>query len=351
MVSKKKSFISLMTCVFIVLGLFLNSIPVFAENSVTGTTVDLTSTINVTNDVVAPPETTMNFGISAGSAVVGSVGHLPISAGIGSPTITSSVTFTSSDYVPGIGLVAKTASKDITVDFSGVTFTRVGIYRYVITQTTSSPISAMEYANNLYIDVYVTTDGTNLSAAYVVSNATTGNKTNDFENTYPVVPGNIKITNTITGNQRELDREFRYTLTVTSSNMITVTKTDLSSNVSTISETSAGVYEFVLKGDEYVILAGLTTGDTYEVIQDDEIENGYTTSYKIGLASPIQGLDTGVVTVDSNFDNVTFINNRDCGTPTGVVMNTTPYFAMLAVAGLFVFFMISKRKKEEEYEG
>ena len=58
-----------------------------------------------------------------------------------------------------------------------------------------------------------------------------------------------------------------------------------------------------------------------------------------------------MVTVDSNFDNVTFINNRDCGTPTGVVMSTTPYFAMLAVAGLFVFFMISKRKKEEEYEG
>ena len=351
MVSKKKNLLSLMICAFILLSFFANPISVFAENSVDGTIVNLTSTINVTNDVIAPPETTMNYEISAGSAEVGAAGKLPIYAGIGSPTITSSVTFTSSDYVAGSGSVAKTASKDIVVDFSSVTFTRTGIYRYVVTQTPASTIDDMGYANNRYIDVYVTTDGTDLSATYVVSDVITTAKGSDFENTYPITPSSVIIKNIVAGNQRELDKEFNYVLTVESSNTITVTKTDLENNTTSVSAISVGEYSFSLKGSEFVTLDGLTNGNTYQVVQESEVEAGYTTTYKIDSASAVTGLDTGIITVNGTPDNVTFINTRDCGTPTGVVMNTTPYVVMLGIAGMFMFFILTKRKKEEEYEG
>lgn len=323
----------------------------FAETSVAGTTVDMTTTINITNDVIAPPETTMNFTITPGSAVPGSVGQLPISAGIGSPTVTSSVDFSTSDYVAGMGSVAKTATKNITVDFSSVTFTKVGIYRYVVTQTPSSVITGMGYANSRYIDVYVTTDGTDLSATYVISDTVTSSKGNDFENTYPIVPTSLTVTNRIAGNQRELDREFNYTLSVTSLNTVTVTKTFLDSSTSVISEVSTGEYEFTLKGDEYITIDGLTDGNTYRVVQESEIVNGYTTTYKIGSSSAVDGLDTGVITVDGSAESVVFTNTRDAGTPTGVQTTYTPYMTMVFVSCGFLMIALIKRKKEEEYEG
>lgn len=337
-------------CMIMLTSQFIGPICVFAETSADGTTVDLTSVINVTNDVVAPPETTMNFSITSGTAVPGSSGILPIYAGIGTPTITPSVTFTTADYVAGTSPVAKTASKTVTVDFSSVSFTRTGIYRYVVTQTTSSTIENMQYANNMYIDVYVTTDGTALSATYVVSDATTSAKGTSFVNTYPVIPGSITITNTVTGNQRELDKEFNYTLTVTSSNTITVTKTDTEGH-DTIINLSDGEYNFSLKDSEYATLDGLTNGNVYSVVQESEVVEGYTTTHKIGGGPSIDGFDTGDIVVSGTPKNVDFFNNRDCGTPTGVTINITPYITMLLMTGVLVFFMISKHKKEEEYEG
>lgn len=346
---KKKRIASLLLVVFVFLGLLVQPLSVFAETSVAGTTVDLTSTINVTNDVVAVPETTINYSITPGSAEPGSAGKLPIYAGIGTPTITPSVTFTASDYVAGSGSVAKTASKDVIVDFSSVTFTRTGIYRYVVTQSTSTVVDSMAYANNRYIDVYVTTDGTALSATYVISDIVTNTKGNDFENVYPIIPTSATITNTITGNQRELDKDFSYVLKVQSANTYTVKKTDINGLETVITPVSDGEFHFTLKGSEFVVLDGLTDGNTYQVIQEDEVVNGYTTTYKIGSGLALDGLDTGVITVSGAPDNVTFTNSRDAGTPTGVIMSTAPYFTMLMIAGLFMFFIISKRKKEEEY--
>lgn len=338
------SLLSLMIAVLITMSVGI--LPAFAETSVVGTTVNLTSTINVTNDTVAPPETTMNYSITPGVAVPGSAGKLPIYAGIGDPTITPSVTFTASDYTTGTSPIAKTASKDVTVDFSSVTFTRTGIYRYVVTQTTSNTIDYMQYASNRYIDVYVTTDGTALSATYVVIDATNSTKGNDFTNIYPVNPTSVTITNIVAGNQRELDKDFNYVLTISSNNTITVTKTDID-GIDTALTLTDGEYTFSLKGTEYVTIDGLTDGNTYRAVQESEEAEGYTTTYQIGTDPAVEGLDTGVITVAGTADDVVFTNTRDSGTPTGVATTTTPYIAMLLVAGAFVVFMITKRKREE----
>ena len=102
-----------------------------------GTTPNLTTTNTTvtfhdtfTNEdgdkAVNLPDATFSYSIQAGAAVAATETNPAISAGIGAPTITAEAAHAATAQ----GTTEDT--KDVTVDFSGVTFAQPGIYRYVI---------------------------------------------------------------------------------------------------------------------------------------------------------------------------------------------------------------------------
>ena len=64
------------------------------------------------------------------------------------------------------------AKKTSTVDFSGVTFTEPGIYRYVITETGTNQAVTNDTNDKRYLDVYVTDDNGELKVSGYILHAT-----------------------------------------------------------------------------------------------------------------------------------------------------------------------------------
>ena len=142
------------------------------------------------------PNATFAFTIAPGAAISADTSDnqtMQVLPGVGSPTI-ADVTFAPSDSTAtaaGTNIdVARTnaqrggsagdtvqldsgekyATKQATVDFSGVTFDEPGIYRYIITETASADHAAAGIVHDTdtdrVLDVYVTDDG---NGALVVS--------------------------------------------------------------------------------------------------------------------------------------------------------------------------------------
>ena len=113
-----------------------------------------------------------------------------------------------------------------------------------------------------------------------------------------------------------------------------------------------------LSDGEYVRVYGLSENDKYIITETDYSGLGYQTQYVIsGTKSDdytdvtfTDGTSTGEQTVDVGtelkIDYVTFENDREASTPTGIVMNVAPYalLVVIAAAGCFVFL----RKRDED---
>ena len=124
--------------------------------TVTGLTVTDETGDHTSNTAVTAP---VKAGITTGVVVTGTAAGTAGTAtsATGTLVFTNTNTFTTAD-------TGDTNEYDINVDFSGVTFTQPGVYRYQIAET----ISAASYAdvamedgdaNTLYLDVYVDGNG------------------------------------------------------------------------------------------------------------------------------------------------------------------------------------------------
>ena len=96
----------------------------------------------------------------------------PTIAGVGNPTITASVSWTTADTLSA-GTDGVANEKSIDVDFSNVVFTGAGIYRYMITETPPASYAATGVTEGnqnhvRFLDVYVKP-----SAAFEPTNGTT----------------------------------------------------------------------------------------------------------------------------------------------------------------------------------
>lgn len=368
------------------------------------------------------PNATFSFTVAPGTAIsldTASNGVMQVNAGVGTPTI-ADVTFAPGDTTAtaaGTNIdVARTnverggsagdtvqldsgekyATKQATIDFSGVKFDEPGIYRYIVSETASAAHATAGIVHDTdtdrVLDVYVTDDGTGslVVSGYVMHTdvgdvaigasmgsddvAAAGDalddKTDGFTNEF--ASKDLKIEKAVDGNQASRDKYFALTVTCTDvadadsyvvsladdsdantndgladatsgSNSATKAANAGQSNPTTVTgaQLKAGV-TFYLQHGQSVVIRGLSPAAGYTVTEDAEdyisaVKSGDTNSGTIGTVAGAKKMAVAG-----------FTNTRDGIIPTGVLT------AIGGVAGLTILgaggAAVMKGKKREDDE-
>ena len=273
---------------------------------------------------------------------------------------------------------------DISVDLSGVSFSKPGIFRWKITEN-----DAGEQANRgvvpvgeqtKYLDVYVSSDSYNEGSAhgtleitgYILQNkegyqppleeGDDVTKTVGFTSRYST--HNISLRNKISGNQGSLNKYFEYTWNITGAHQnckydITyinadrvvpdkptdkVTKAEYRGKENPVSVTTDSdgnaTFKVYLKADQKISINGISDKAKITITQTQE--EGYYVEHE---ASPREPGNS--VYIDSLLTerNVTFYNEKKGAIPTGVIQNIIP--GMLVVITALAGIYIMTRLKEE----
>ena len=292
---------------------------------------------------------------------------LAVYKGVGAPTITDP-DFNTNDSIRENKIV----EKDVTVDFSEVTFSKPGIYRYKITEadTTNADITN-DSDTERYLDVYVVynEDETALLIQnYVMlkddtipdQNAKYGDgvttKSEEVINTYTTY--DLTLSKKVTGAMGNKSKDFDFDIVFKGPEGASFTVTDGSNTSSlTLDKTSENYDEetdtytfssFVdLHDDESVTISGIPSTVTYQ-ISEVETNDAYEVSYKVNNAqTSIDGNTTGEIIMGKDNNAVEFTNNKVAVTPTGIAMTFAPYAVMVAFAGVFAVMFL--RKKREDF--
>lgn len=344
----------------------------FAYTPVSGSTTTLYKDLVMDADANVP-NASFTFTIAPGPASSGSTGQAPISAGIGSPTITSPVTFGPSDSttagVPGDSTQtgSKYARKTITVNFSGVSFDEPGIYRYQITESGSNQGVTNDANPVRYLDVYVLADGDTALTVdryvlWTVENGSTTTKPAGYVNTYSTY--DLTLSKTVTGNQGSRDKYFKFVVTISDAVAGTVYTVDRSNADSTVGANTATLdaYEgltnptsltvgsggtatgtFYLMHGQSITINGLATGTKYAIVETSE---DYSPSYKINNGSATNGASCPATAISAD-TTVAFTNNRAGTIPTGVMVSVLPGVLFLGIA-ISVVVLFGRKSKEQE---
>ena len=433
---KKKAFLTGLTATITALSMMSSATPVFAENSytpVTGTSVSFEKYLTF-NASANTPSVTFDFTIAPGEAQAAAENKQPVLAGSdvavsGTPTV-GSATFAATDdkYTTvqatedGIGQKA-TLTQDpvdlsdgkaysrhkVAVDFSHVTFSEPGVYRYVITETAMTAAQTelgftADADSTRYLDVYVadtgfdaqTKKGSLAITGYVLHNSDGYQPSSTNAATEPdnatKAKGYINVQEThnltfskeVAGNQASHDKYFKYELTLAEAGAnskfdVTLTNADgtVGSNSATINEyegqTNAAVintdehgaatYTFYLQHGQSIVVNGLPKNASYSVkeiaedyaptaeITGDTI-NGKTGETQVAAAVTKTGANSEAVVADTDLTadtTVAFTNTREGTIPTGVLTSVLPG-ALVIVAGAAGMFFVMKKKSEEVSE-
>ena len=374
------------------------SIAAISASAYTAVSGDNTLSFNkflIVDEDARIPAITFNYTIAPGSAVAAdSTNNTPaIIAGVGTPTI-GSATFASGETtytsVQGNDQVTLTngkkyAKKTVTVDFTNVSFTQPGIYRYVITESTNNDNKAVSYdtqttgtARTRYLDVYVIDNNGALAVSeYVMHETTAVVENNNTETTEDDVAADkssgfvneitsheLTFGKEVTGNQGSKDKYFKFTLTISGAQANTTYEVDLSAAEASPTQTAATVYDtmsnpatvttgshgvvteyFYLKDGQYITVKGLPEGYMYEL---SEVVEDYTATN--GISQDTNGTtayqDPVVNTTGVNADIKTgFTNDRSGVIPTGVLLTIAPFAVGILLFGALIIFFIAKRRR------
>lgn len=296
------------------------------------------------------PNTQFTFTIEQGTPVEGGEEQDAIYAG---PTGgayfgegANEITFTPQSSDIGMDSVTKTTT--ISIDESK--FTAPGIYRYVVTEQEGN-YEGIDYSDEVkYFDVYVNKDGQ--VYAYTFTDTTDskakddGIFTNDYRKNNPGEdkgPHDLTIIKQVTGNQGNTSADYSYEFTVSVSGEVGeqyyIKTSDGDVYTLTSGESQSGIE---ISHNESIVVYGLTKSDVVTVTEADYSGQGYTTSYQIGTNSSVDSNTTGKISITDD-TTVTFTNDRQVSTPTGVVLNIAPYIAMVALAGVLAFVFLRRR--------
>lgn len=374
------------------------------------------------------PNVTFSYTIAAGTARSADTSDntvMQVLAGVGSPTI-GDVTFSDEDTTAvlttdlidvkrtqkdrtgteGTDTVQldegeKFATRQATVNFSGVSFDEPGIYRYVITETANA---AHESAGIIHdtdpdriLDVYVTDDGSgalvvsvyvlHMTDGDVVINATKGSadvakaaaalgdKTDGFTSEY--TSKDLVFAKAVTGNQASRDKWFEFTAKMTNVNDDDVFVVSLSDdgdekttdgNASAITGTTSATrasnreksnptsvtgaqlkaengVKFYLQHGQSIAIRGLALNAGYTVTEDAEDYKStasVVTGYKdatTGVMGTVAGTKKAVLT--------SFQNQRNGIIPTGIasksMMLAGEVVAICAVSIAMIFYLKRRR--------
>lgn len=410
----KKRTIAKTGATMLTMAMLLNGTTVFAANqytSVKGSSVNIEKYL-VVKSTAKVPNVTFDFTIKGKKGTDASV---TVEDGVqvfdgddasrvtGTPTIGTAVftdddkTYNTAQELASTGIqfttgtkdpVALTAGqsyakKDVSVDFTGVTFNEPGIYRYEITETADKTGTIIDDTNTTRImDVYVIDDkGVLKVQAYVLhknddvvkkdGTSATG-KAEGYVNKMDA--RDVKVEKTVTGNQASHDEYFKITLKIEKALKNTTYAVDLTNadattttnganttshtNEATITTDNSGqaTVEYWLQHGQSIIVRSMNIGATYEMNEDKTAMN------KEGYVATINSTDKGdtianvdykvsgkIDKTDADQIDISFSNERSGVIPTGVIMTVAPFAAvtLLGAAGMVT---IKMRKKEDDAE-
>ena len=230
------------------------------------------------------------------------------------------------------------ATKTVTVDFSTISFTEPGVYRYTVTQSATALAGmTLDEDTERNIDVWVYDNGTGLAVS-----AFPENKAIAFNNTLGT--NSLTISKNVEGIFASRDKYFAITVTVTtalpddSTYTVTLpaTASDSRNPEGPLSKTdlTAGV-TFYLQHGQSVTIAGLPYGAEYTVIENPD---GYTSNQ---TDNTVRGTIAGAAATAA------FVNTKDGHVPTGVLLTVIPG-AVLLGAGVVGFLVMSRKRKNED---
>lgn len=330
------------------------------------------------------PNTTFDFSIAAGDPISATNTTQEVKAGINAgnvsitdPSFANGDTTTKSspsDITMPTG--TKIATKDVTVNFSNVTYTSTGIYRYIVTETAENSAFKITEASKA-LDVYVTRDDAkNLKIqAYVLHSIkdrktvlkdTADAKESGFVNTYNA--HDLGFGKKSTGNQRNIEDEFSFTLSISNalknSTFAVYTDSKNTKNPTSITtgDTGSQTVTVYLKAGQRFAVYGLNDGAAYTVKEnantlgydlkgvtfaegnyDTTTNDGTDASKAIELNKEDSSVSDSNLTKNAEF---TFNNEKQGTVPTGVIFAVAP-FAIGAVAiAAFVILKVRKAVKQ-----
>lgn len=305
----------------------------------------------------------------------------------------------------------KYARHDVAVDFSAVTFTEPGVYRYIITETASDTSLGIvdDTDSTRVMDVYVEDDATGKLkiSGYVLHNAadnstvkqdgTYSNKAEGFVNSY--VTHDLTIAQKVNGNQASRDEYFKYSVAITGGIDNTVYEVNLSNADATtktnkfntaahknapalrktatglevgkivdgafvadpsLGEVEGGKAVFYLQNGQDITILGLANNTAYSVVADAVALDhaGYDPSAVItgDTSSAGSDIEMDAATYEVKDDHITadttveYSNAKQGVIPTGI-MNSVGMGAItsvVAATGIGMYVILSKRKEEDE---
>lgn len=288
--------------------------------------------------------------------------------GVGAPTITASNTYTMADTLTAAADGAAN-EKDIVIDFSGVTFLNVGVYRYTVTRTITDDNSVLESKETITrtLDVYVKEEsGVRVIYGYVLHDVTgdvdkdSTTKYDHYESEYKT--SNLTVSKTLVNDSAMDNNKFPFSVTFANTKgahiMVDAEKGASGKAAAAAMDAGATTSAPEIANGGIVKYIGIPNGFTADVY---ETNNVIGTSYKSeGAADTAAAAKVLGWTGDDAKSNtastaaatdatktVAFTNTLEVISPTGVVMRVAPYAAM-GGAGCLLFVLSKRSKREEE---
>ena len=253
----------------------------------------------------------------------------------------------------------KYAQKSIPITFPVGTFTKPGVYRFVITET-DNHLPGVTYDSNQtrYLDVFVVANDNNVLSVngYVLRDSATDISINNGE--YVESPGvkssgytniltqyDFDFSKTISGNQGDKNKRFNFTLKITGANpgvypVITNGVTDNPTSI-TVGANGTATGEYSLTNGSTVKVVGLNAGAVCTVTENPD---DYTATYSLDGGDAVSGADSSDVTLDRDH-SVAFTNTRNGIIPTGIIMTIAPFAIGICVFGAVFIFIICRKKR------
>lgn len=320
---------------------------------------------------------------------------------------TTSLAFASQEVPASPAGVEMTQNLSVTINLTA--FSQPGIYRYKITDTTTDATlhaagleRSADYDTIRFLDVYISRDsstGDLVVAGYALINGATIQASPDITSTTAKSQGyvsaseqgpgsdnlamtdtyrtyNLEVTKVVTGGMGDTANQFPFAIAMTDAGTNTHvyvgkgTQQDATekANAASISTTLANGESYKIYGMSPFALVTVTetnnTNDTYTVTITGS--DGAPVNNVNGVAVAAGGTATTaefqVSTYDSSdtafhgtstaaaADTLTVTNNLESISPTGVLIRSLPYVALLVVAGamLVALKMLNKSEKKEE---
>ena len=264
----------------------------------------------------------------------------------------------------GVNPSSGTATANTTLDFVGSTFTKVGDYRFILTETGTTDSTKYPLDNTTYY-LYVSvrfaaddTDGTKMVATVAstgIPDSTTYSQgakeavVFESEATFTY----ITVSKTVSGNMGDKSEYFDVTVNIPGETGATykVTGGSHANNPTTVEAGTATVLK-IRHGETITIgLDGsnkqIPVGTQYTV--SEAAVQGYTTTIDGGTTNPVTKTAATIPTSGElpAGNKTAILNNYEAATLTGVFLNIMPYIAIASVV-LFLILILKRSSKRRE---